>query len=93
MQDDQSIQNERLPITHPIIWINALIMLIVGSFNTLGQKFLLDPEYGNYKHPIMATLCMFYGEYLNYLIFMVLCMIPSTFQKITKSIYENVKTF
>lgn len=90
MSDTQPIESEKLSITHPLIWINALIMLIVGSFNTLGQKFLLDPDYGNYKHPIMATLCMFYGEFLNYLIFMVLCMIPSIFQKITSAIYKNV---
>ena len=82
---------ERLTILHPKIYISAIIVLVVGSFNTLGQKFLQDPKYGNYKHPVYTNLGMFFGEYLNYLIFMVLCLIPSTFKKISRNIYDRVK--
>lgn len=83
---------ERLTILHPKIYISAIIVLIVGSFNTLGQKFLQDPDYGNYKHPVFANLGMFFGEYLNYLLFMIACMIPPLFKKINKNIYERVNS-
>ena len=90
MVETNQKESARVSIFHPVIYINAIIMLVVGSFNTLGQKFLLSPDYGNYKHPVSATICMFYGEFVNYLIFMVLCLIPSQFKKITKEIYDNV---
>jgi hypothetical protein len=90
MSDDALKNSNRLSIFHPKIYINAIIMLIVGSFNSLGQKMLLDPKYGNYRHPLFVNLGMFYGEYLNYMVFMVMCLIPKTFQGINKPIYDKV---
>jgi hypothetical protein len=90
MSENSPQVSERLSILNPKIFIPAIIVLIVGSFNTLGQKFLLDPDYGNYKHSVYVNLGMFFGEYLNYLIFMLLCLIPSSFKSINKTIYKRV---
>ena len=93
MEENQPKQAARLSLTHPIIYVNVILALISGSFNTIGQKFLLSPDYGNYKHPVFATLCMFHGEFVNYLIFMLLCFTPSIFKKIVTTIYQNVHRF
>lgn len=82
--------SNRLSLTHPKIYLNALVMLIVGSFNSIGQKVLLDPDHKNYRHPLFINLGMFYGEFLNYIVFMILCLIRSTFKSINKEIYKKV---
>lgn len=95
MSDNALAKSKRLSIFHPKIYINALIMLVVGSFNSVGQKVLFDKKYGNFRHPVWTNVGMFYGEYLNYIVFMILCMIPKTFKKINKDMYKKVifKTF
>ena len=90
MSDDAPKASKRLSILHPKIYISSIILLFVGSFNTLGQKLLLDPDFGEYRHPVYVNLGMFFGEYLNYIVFMILCLIPSTFRNINKPIYRNV---
>jgi hypothetical protein len=90
MTDSSPKVSERLSILHPKIMTASIIVLIVGSFNTLGQKFLIDPDYGNFKHSVYANLGMFFGEYLNYIIFMILCLIPKSFKSINKTIYQRV---
>ena len=74
-------QEGRLPIYHPKVALATLVVLVSGIFNTLGQKFLMYDKYGGYRHPIFINLGMFFGEYFNLIIFMILTMIPSTFQK------------
>ena len=90
MTDDALAKSNRLSILHPKIYINAIIMLIVGSFNSIGQKTLFDSKYGNFKHPIWTNIGMFYGEYLNYIFFMILCLIPKTFKGINEQAYKKV---
>jgi hypothetical protein len=90
MSEDRLKNSNRLSILHPKIYINALVMLVVGSFNSIGQKALLDKKYGDFRHPIFINLGMFYGEYLNYLLFMVLFLIPTTAKSINKEVYHQV---
>lgn len=91
MTTDALKNSSRLTIFHPKIYINAIIMLIVGSFNSLGQKMMLDEKYAHFRHPIFVNLGMFYGEYLNYIVFMIMCLIPKTFKGINKPIYKKVE--
>ena len=90
MSEDRLANSNRLSILHPKIYINAIVMLIVGSFNSIGQKALLDKKFGNFRHPLFINLGMFYGEYLNYLLFMVLFLIPKTSKAINKEVYKKV---
>jgi hypothetical protein len=90
MSEDRLKNSNRLSILHPKIYINALVMLVVGSFNSIGQKMLLDGKYGDFRHPLFINLGMFYGEYLNYLLFMILFLIPKTSEGINKEIYYKV---
>lgn len=90
MTESKPEVSQRLSILHPKIYISSIILLIVGSFNTLGQKYLLDADFGDYRHAVYVNLGMFFGEYLNYIVFMILCLNPSTFKQINKPIYKNV---
>jgi hypothetical protein len=73
-----------------MVAIATLIVLVSGVFNTLGQRFLMDDEYGKFRHPAFINLGMFIGEYFNFIIWIILNLIPFTAKKITQENYKLV---
>ena len=64
-------------ITNPRIMCLSIILVISGTIDTLGVKYLIDQKHFNYRHPVFVNVGMFLGEYLNYLIWMLCFCSPS----------------
>lgn len=65
-------------ILSPAILILALLMVITGTINAIANK---SQTHAGFNHPLMMTIEMFLGEYLNMLILVIPLMLSSAWRK------------
>ena len=88
-----SINKERPLLTNPKILILCFFLVLSGTFDILGTKLLLDKKFCNFKHPVFANLGMFFGEYLNYILFMLSFCSPKWALNHRKKNFMTVKIY
>jgi len=71
---DDKLTDKKKTTWTPKVIIATVVMLISGTMNTLSFKL---ENQQNFKHGMLQTGLMFFGEYLNLLI-LGLMLIPTT---------------